>query len=1445
MGGQAEHRGVAIIGMSCRFPGANDPATFWQNLCNGVDSIRHFDETELLQNGVAARDLKHPDYVKASPVLDDIDRFDAGFFEYSPREARLMDPQQRLLLEIAWHAFEDAGYVPGEIAQRVGAFVGSGGVVSSYLLAQAALHGGTTGGVEHLANDKDFLSTKLSYKLGLTGPSVNVQTACSTALVATHMACQSILDGECEMAIAGGSVVRVPHVAGYVHRAGDILSPDGKCRAYDAKAEGTVFGSGAGVVVLKHVEDALADGDRIYAVILGSAVNNDGAEKLSYTASSTVGQQRAMDAAFAAAEVAPSTIGYVEGHGTGTVVGDPLEVEALRRCFAADQQVGHGSCYLGSVKTNIGHLEQAAGIASLIKTTLALYHRKIPESLNFDTPNPRMGLDETPFVVPTETKDWLQQDGPRRAAVNSLGLGGTNAFAVLQQAPAETLNNTANPPSEHILALSAHSKAALANSATKWQAHLSGLENDRQVAEACYSAVTRRKQFKYRLVVAGSNTQDLVTELAKAGEAVTAEPARSKLAFLFPGQGAQRAQMARQFHETEPSFRNAFDHVASRLRDKFQLDIEAAIFSPDQADKLNHTSVTQPALFAVEYALAAMLGNWGVRPDAVLGHSVGAYAALVVAGIYPLEAATDLIAHRARLMGELPEGGSMCALFTDSETAQEICDQIDGVSIATMNSPLSTVIAGQQGALNAAINLAEKSDIPARRLPVSHAFHSPLMKPALEPFGVEVEAIVASEPNLVFVSDMTGEVVEAAPNSAYLVEHILQPVNFAKGLQKLLDLGCTDFIEVGPGTALRSFTAAANVAGERLYGMLDEGGNDRLATAHSLAKLWERGYSVDLPSYYAEGKYGRTDIPFYPFDRQRYWLDDKSGTAVQQARNVAGDQIRLPGPSGQSAATINFQTPLSANNRGWLPHHKVYDAITLPVAAALVGFMEAAAPALQAGETIEVHDLTYQEACLIGGGGGSDGDGRDDDELVGAEMRLLNFEVPSDFTIGTAKLYGLPTSTIVEESSGTEDWHTHCEARLHRQVAEPRPVGNLQILQRQHTKAIKPGLFYSALNQLGLNYGPGFRNLQQIFLGEQSALGKVRLNPDLPKLDSPIHPALLDACLHLFPAATGEYGDFGGGESSKLDDLGTTTYLPITIEKFALYRDVPDEVWSHCRARPDDQLAGERYCVDVDIYADDGTLVATLAGLTIKQMSREEFLPAQQDQVPQWLYGVDWVAGEPLDEVASTSSPGHWLVVATDAGDVEKLLVALDEQGQTFELASPGQLLEPVEEAGFQPSTSINPLLGVINATALSARPLALLTPDQLCEETQVQFGLSQALLRLVTETLSAADVQPKIWYLTQGAQAPLDTHLGGEAIQAILWGHGRAIAQEHPNVWGGLIDIDDQTSGDQIVQELVTDGPENVEDQIALRGGGRFGPRLVRRKFETHNGPIQPPISS
>ncbi len=561
MGGN-NSAGVAIVGIACRFPGAADPSMFWQNLCDGVESISALSDAELLSAGVPAELLRDPSYVKAAALLPDIDQFDAAFFEYSPEEARLMDPQQRLLLEVAWESFEDAGERAGDSARSIGVFTGLGGVVTSYLLDRLPLRAdlpGATGNLAHLGNDKDFPSTRISYKLNLTGPSINVQTACSTSLVAVHLACQAILAGECDMALAGAATVRVPQRVGYASVKGGILSPDGHCRAFDADAQGTIFGSGVGAVLLKDVAAALADGNHIYAVIKGSAINNDGADKVSYTASSAAGQARAMIEALLMADVSPDDLAYVECHGTGTIVGDPLEVEALTRAFRSRTD-RRGFCAIGSVKSNIGHLEQTAGLAALIKTAMALKHGKIPPSLNFRNPNPKIDFAASPFFVNTQCRDWPAGDHPRRAAVNSLGLGGTNAFVVLEQPPMVT--SVVHEAGPSLFVLSARTPAALAASVER---HLTWLAREQpQLPDVCFTGTSGRTHFPARFAAVVDSKEKLREALlARAGGAAVPQFAgERRLAFLFSGQASQYARMGAELYRHQPVFRDEVDRCA-------------------------------------------------------------------------------------------------------------------------------------------------------------------------------------------------------------------------------------------------------------------------------------------------------------------------------------------------------------------------------------------------------------------------------------------------------------------------------------------------------------------------------------------------------------------------------------------------------------------------------------------------------------------------------------------------------------------------------------------------------------------------------------------------------------------------------------------------------------------------------------------------------------------
>ncbi|HSD84623.1 MAG TPA: type I polyketide synthase, partial [Anaerolineae bacterium] len=707
---------VAIIGLAGRFPGATDIHAFWQNLRAGVESISSFTDEELLLNQVNPALLHDPDYVRASGVLADVEAFDAFFFGYTPGEAAMTDPQHRLFLECAWHALEDAGYNPEGYDGLIGVYAGAS--LNTYLYHNLQAERGLieAGGGYHVmvASDKDFLATKASYKLNLKGPSVTVQTACSTSLVAIHLACQSLRNGECDLALAGGVSVRVPPRAGYRYHEGIVLSRDGHCRAFDARAGGTVPGSGVGLVVLKLLAEAVADGDRVYAVIKGSTINNDGSLKAGYTAPSLDAQAAVIAEAQGVAGVEAGSITYVETHGTGTVVGDPIEIAALTKAFRAqtDQQ---GFCAIGSVKTNIGHLDAAAGVASLIKTTLALKHQQLPPSLNFEQPNPRIDFEHSPFYVNTRLADWPLKNGtPRRAGVSSFGIGGTNAHVILEEAPGVEPSSEARP--DQLLVLSAKTEAALAAVTANLIKHFEQ-EPDLNFADVAYTLQAGRKTFNHRRSVVSRTLADAVSALRSLDPARVLtgreETTERPVAFMFSGQGAQYVNMGLELYQTEPTFRQIVDECCEQLKAPLGFNLCDVLYPVDgQVEKaieqLTQTATTQPALFVIEYALARLWMEWGLRPQALIGHSIGEYVAACLAGVFSLEDALALVAARGRLMQQLPSGAMLSVALSEQEVQPLLNSQL---SIGVINGPTRCVVSGPTAAIAALEQLLERKDV--------------------------------------------------------------------------------------------------------------------------------------------------------------------------------------------------------------------------------------------------------------------------------------------------------------------------------------------------------------------------------------------------------------------------------------------------------------------------------------------------------------------------------------------------------------------------------------------------------------------------------------------------------------------------------------------------------------------------------------------------------------
>ncbi len=1444
---------VAIIGMAGRFPGADDVEEFWRNLREGVESISAVSDQDMLDAGVDPAALHGPQRVAVASTLTDIEYFDAGFFEMSPRQAELTDPQQRLFLECAWDALESAGCDPARRGATIGVFAGSS--LSTYLLFHLYPSIASVNNSSDLqvliGNDKDYLATQVAYKLGLRGPAVNVQTACSTSLVAVHLACQSLLNRECDVALAGGVTVRLPARAGYLYEEGGILSPDGHCRPFDASAQGTVFGSGGAIVVLKRLADAVADGDVIDAVVRGSAINNDGSLKAGFTAPSEDGQAEVVAAALAMADVGADTVGYVEMHGTGTPIGDPIEVTALTRAFrarAGGRPLDPRSCAIGAVKSNLGHLESAAGVTGLVKAALALGHREIPPTLHYTTPNPAIDFAPTPFYVNTRLVPWEGRATPRRACVSSYGIGGTNAHVVLEEAPvpAESRGDRRGNEGPHLLPLSARDPVALASLTRRYSDFLAagGKGADLPLRDLCWSASTRRQHHPHRLTVVGHTREELITQLATVGNAqdgpapVTRPGQRGKVVFVFPGQGSQWIGMGRTLLAREPVFREAVqrcDEVTERHTGWSPL----AELSRDDGDQswFERTDRVQLASFAVQVGLAAWWRSLGIEPDAVVGHSMGEIAAAHVAGALRLDDAVAILCHRNRLIQPaLGEGRMLMVGLTPDRAGELLAGNEAHVSVAIVNSPTSTVLSGDPTVLESIAATLQERGTFHRWINVDFASHSPQMDRFVEPLREALGDICGREATVPIISTVTGQPIEATRmDAAYWARNLREPVRFADATLWLREHDHDIFVEISAHPILLPSIEDSLFHLDRpgaVVPSLRHDSDEQHCLLDSLGALYRAGHAIRWQQLYPDG--GRfVRLPAYPWQRRRHWVNPPRSVRGALGNEDSGTPHPLLGRRLRSALTdVQLESNVGLSTLPYLDDHRVCGRAVFPAAAYLEMLWQAAL-SWEPGPHL-VTDVALQQMLSFA-----------DDS-----PRLVQ-------TILTPSGAGDGRLAVFSEDPDSNAWRPHASARVRPLRAdEVAREADLEEIRGRCRREIDPEAYYDRLRLEGLEYGPKFRGIDWIRVGEREVIGQVSLPEALAGEAGShgVHPALLDGCLQLIGAAFAG-GDLAAASSAPTDAAGLV-YLPVEVASFRVTTPGTSVVTAHALVR--DHPDGESKTGDVRLYTERGEVVAEVLGLRVKAVSRSTLRNTFQDDRNDWCYELRWRRQPPADTAERpTDRPPdeaqrRWLVLADRGGVGRALAEHLELRGEAVTVAyaaRPGHppvdaraavQVDPLQPEAFTGMLARDgaPYRGVIYLWALDATPAENTTADSLSADEGMICGgalhLAQALVREPSVASS------RLWLVTCGAQSPEPSAAPLAPAQAPLWGLGRTLGVEHPELRCSRIDLDtvgvDVNARSLLAEVDAADHEDRREDptggredQVALRHSERFVARLVR----------------
>jgi acyl transferase domain-containing protein/acyl carrier protein len=1416
---------IAIVAVACRFPSAPNPEAFWEVLSGGVDAIREIPEDRFDIDEFYDPDPETPGkvYSRFGGFLDEIDGFDPEFFGISPREAVWIDPQQRLMLETVWEGLERAGYSPGALrGSRSGIFVGVAANEYSHLLSAES--------VEKIepyfitGNALNAISGRVAFTLGLEGPAVAVDTACSSSLVAVHQACQALHAGDCDLALAGGVNVMLSPVSIIAASRARMLSPVGRCKTFDASADGYVRSEGCGILVLKRLSDAVRDGDRVCAVIPSSAVNQDGASS-GLTVPNGGAQQRLIRAALARAGLAGGDVDYLEAHGTGTPLGDPIEVQAAAAVYGAARDVDR-PLLIGSVKTNIGHLEPASGVAGLIKVVLSLQHEVLPQSLHFETPSPHIPWDSLPVRVVDKAIPWQGNDRPRRAGISSFGFTGTNAHVLIEEAPRQSATadeystgdvavaseSDARHEPVNVLPLSARSSRALVALAQRYGEWLN-THPKVDIADVCFTAGAGRSHFEHRAALVVDSAQSAREVLAELAEnrtrpgVVRGECAdRPTTAWLFTGQGSQHPGMAHELFDAEPVFADAVTRCADAVNGMLPRPLLEVLFATDRdtggdaGETLRHTSFAQPALFAVEMGLARLWQSWGVEPDVVLGHSVGQYAAACVAGVFSLEDGARLMAERGRLFGSLPDGGRMVAVFADAKHVEEIANEFPRVSVAAYNGP-NAVLSGPGADLEQIVARCGNDGIRCSWLETSHAFHSELLEPVLGEFESYAARLQFAVPTLPLVCNRTGAVLTAETplDAQYWRRHSRQPVQFAESVRTVAGLGCSVLMEIGPQPVLTGAAVQVwpeHLAAPRAIVSLRKGVGDRRQIAEALAAVYVSGHRPKFAALHHQPR-PRLELPTYPFQRRRFW-PKTSGIAGIDGQGAAVSGI-LGSAKDLASGDAVYTSRLSVKSQPWLSDHVIYGTVVVP------GATYAAMALAAVGPPGRVQDVFFYEPIILA-------------EKTSREVQLTLHPLEDgggwSFRVDS-RPYGVSDAEWSLNADGT--LNTGVTGVDDEPVAEPADPIDAAI---ERMNRMRPQQLFETFADMELAWGPAWsRSLKSLWLGEGEAIGDITVGEELAEHlgTEPMHPVLLDLCTGVaFPAFPALLAAEQG-----VNDL----YLPLRYGRVELREKMPRRFY--CRARwHTSGLDSETQVFDLDFVDRDGGRLGGIREFTVKRAPREALLRGLGGDATRLLYTLGWhevpLPASGSDTGGAGNAIGTWLIAGFDELAAE--LPGSISFDRTTDPEPLGQLLAQARERGV-------PFSGIVwRSTGPSAEESSAESAARL--ETEIAHLLSAVHTVQADE---AVKLPGGLWIITERAVA---TESGEpvDPVQAALWGLGRTIVNEEPALRCRLVDYDGSEEAVHSLAGLLGAPTSPLQEpELAFRQGKFLASRLLQWSRSGH----------